>query len=92
MALRRFNAYKVLPAITARTVVVSGGADVLTPTSHALDLIAGIPGATHLQLPSASHMLLHEAPLMVFDAINRTIRPPARVGGTARSQPAVRAS
>jgi pimeloyl-ACP methyl ester carboxylesterase len=91
-ALRRYDAYNVLPAITARTVVVSGGADILTPTAHALDLIGGIPGATHLHRPAASHMLLHEAPDLVVDAINRTICAQAPVGSAAQPQPTARAS
>jgi hypothetical protein len=38
----------------------------------ARDLAAAIPGATHLHLPMAGHMLLHEAPHAVTDA-SRTI-------------------
>ena len=89
-ALRRYDAYKVLPSITARTVVVSGGTDILTPSAHAVDLITGIHGATHLHLPAGSHMLLHEAPRMVFDAINRTICPLVPVGGAPRPQSTMR--
>jgi pimeloyl-ACP methyl ester carboxylesterase len=56
-----------------QTIIISGGADLLTPPSHARDLAAAIPGATHLHLPMAGHMLLHEAPHAVTDAISRTI-------------------
>ena len=71
--LRRYDAYHALQSIAARTVVVSGGADILTPTAHALDLASGIADATHLHLPAAGHMLLHEAPRMVCAAIDRAI-------------------
>jgi pimeloyl-ACP methyl ester carboxylesterase len=74
--LRRYDVYQTLKSIAARSVVVSGGTDILTPTAHALDLVAGIAGATHLHLPTAGHMLLHEAPRVVYAAINRAICPP----------------
>jgi hypothetical protein len=35
-------------------------------------MASAIPGATHLHLPSAGHMLLHEAANVVSDAILRT--------------------
>ena len=38
--LRDYNAYPVLSAIVARTIIVSGGADALTPPSHAENLAA----------------------------------------------------
>jgi pimeloyl-ACP methyl ester carboxylesterase len=72
-SLKTFDAYDVLASIQARTIVVSGGADLLTPDAHARDLVAGIPGATHCYLPAAGHMLLHEAPHAVTDEIARTV-------------------
>ncbi len=69
-SLRRFDQYQTVASITANTVVVSGGADVLTPTSHAHDLLASIPGATHMHRPTAGHMLLQEAPHCVSAAID----------------------
>lgn len=79
-SLQSFDAYSVLPTIkAARTVVLSGGADVLTPPSHARDLVQGIPGATHRHLPTAGHMLLHEAPQAVTAEIARTV-----IGSTLR--------
>ena len=62
-----------LTSITAKTVVVSGGADITTPDAHARDLVAAIPGAIHLQQPAAGHMLLLDAPHYVTAAINRAM-------------------
>lgn len=68
-ALRHYNQYQTLSSITATTVVISGGADRLTPPSHAHDLAGGIPGAMHVHRPAASHMLLDEAPHVIRNAI-----------------------
>jgi pimeloyl-ACP methyl ester carboxylesterase len=69
-SLQRFDQYHTLKSIAAKTVVMSGGTDVTTPVAHARDLVAAIPGATHVHLPDAGHMLLQEAPHVVTDAIN----------------------
>jgi pimeloyl-ACP methyl ester carboxylesterase len=71
--LRSYDQSSTLASVRAQTIIISGGADLLTPLSHARDLAAAIPGATHLHLPMAGHMLLHEAPHAVTDAISRTI-------------------
>jgi pimeloyl-ACP methyl ester carboxylesterase len=71
--LRHYNQYELLSNITAATTVVSGGADLITPDIHARDLVAAIPGATHRHHPSGGHMLLHEAPHLVADAIGDII-------------------
>ncbi|PBA42243.1 alpha/beta fold hydrolase [Mycobacterium avium] len=67
--LRNYDQYPVLSHITARTTVVSGGTDLVTPEIHARDLAAAIPGATVRHQATAGHMLLHEAPHLVADAI-----------------------
>lgn len=72
-SLKRFDAHNVLPTIQARAVVLSGGTDVLTPVAHARELAAGIPGAAHRHIAAAGHMLLHEAPHAVADAIGQVI-------------------
>jgi pimeloyl-ACP methyl ester carboxylesterase len=72
-SLRAYNQYATLASIDARTFVISGGADPLTPPSHAADLTAGISGAEHVRVPYAGHMLPQEAPQVVNDAIRRTI-------------------
>jgi pimeloyl-ACP methyl ester carboxylesterase len=72
-SLRAYNQYATLASIHARTFVISGGADPLTPPSHAADLAAGICGAEHVHVPYAGHMLPQEAPRVINDAIRRTI-------------------
>jgi pimeloyl-ACP methyl ester carboxylesterase len=74
-SLQTYDRYDTLAAISARTVVVSGGNDAITPAAHAHDLVAGIPGAIHLHAPTGGHMLLHDAPRLVVDAIARTLTP-----------------
>jgi pimeloyl-ACP methyl ester carboxylesterase len=74
-ALRHYDQYRTLSSITATTVVISGGADKLTPPSHAHDLARGIPGAMHLHRPAAGHMLLDEAPQEISNAIIGVIDP-----------------
>jgi pimeloyl-ACP methyl ester carboxylesterase len=73
LALRRYDQTGVLGAIRARTTVLSGGADLLTPQAHAEELVAGIAGATHRHYPRAGHMLLHQAPREVADAITEMV-------------------
>jgi pimeloyl-ACP methyl ester carboxylesterase len=72
-SLRAYNQYPTLPSIHAHTVVISGGADPLTPASHAADLTARIHGAAHVHVPYAGHMLPQQAPQVINDAISRTI-------------------
>ena len=71
--LSSYNAYPTLGSIRAQTVVVSGGADLLTPPAHARDLAAAIPGATHVHLRDAGHMLPQEAPHVIHEAIRRAM-------------------
>ncbi|MCV7169068.1 alpha/beta hydrolase [Mycobacterium manitobense] len=78
--LRSFDQLSTLGSIRAETVVLSGGADLLTPPSHAHEMTEAIPGATHVHLPDAGHMLLDEAPQTVTDAISRTFATRTAVG------------
>lgn len=71
--LRSYDQYSTLASIRARTTIVSGGADFVTPPSHSRDMAAAIPGATHVHIPTAGHMLPHEASHAVTDAISHTI-------------------
>ena len=82
-ALRNYNQYQTLSSITATTVVISGGADRLTPPSHAHDLAGGIPGAMLVHRPAASHMLLDEAPHVISNAIIGVVGA-HRTGGAMR--------
>jgi pimeloyl-ACP methyl ester carboxylesterase len=68
-SLRTYDLSKTLDAVRARTVVVSGGADALTPPVHARELAAAIPGAIHLHVPNAGHMLPQQAPDVIHRAI-----------------------
>ena len=45
----------------------------MTPAIHARDLAAGIPGAEHVHVPGAGHMLPQEAAAVVHQAIRRVI-------------------
>jgi len=71
--LRTFDAYSILGSVRARTVVVSGSADLLTPPAHARDLVARIPGAVHVCVPGAGHMLAQQAPHVVARAIDQAM-------------------
>ena len=84
--LRCYDQVATLASIRAQTIVISGGVDLLTPPSHSRDMAAAIPGATHLHLPTAGHMLPHEAVQAVTDAISSTIaaRSSARQRATTR--------
>lgn len=77
--LRSFDAFDVLGSLP-RTVVVSGGADVLTPADHAWELAAEIPDCRHVHLPWAGHMLPQQAPQLINDVLVRTIAPTLAVG------------
>jgi pimeloyl-ACP methyl ester carboxylesterase len=72
-SLKRYDVYHALESIAAKTFVVSGGTDTLTPASHSRDMAAAIPGAVHLHHPTAGHMLLQEAPECVSNAISRAM-------------------
>lgn len=80
-SLRAYNQYPTLASIHARTVVISGGADPLTPPAHAADLSDGISGAQHVQVPYAGHMLPQLVPHVINDAIRQTISSSGRLGG-----------
>ena len=71
--LKNYDCTQTLNSITAKTTIISGGADKLTPICHARELAAGIPGATHIHQPTAGHTLLHEIPQIVSGAISSAI-------------------
>lgn len=80
-----YDVYRTLGSVRAQTVVVSGGADPLTPPVHSRELADGIPGAAHLHVPQAGHMLQHEAP----HVINRAIRQAMTIHANAHAGSAV---
>ena len=81
--LRRYDQTEVLSMVRARTTVVSGGTDLLTPAGHAQQLAAGIDGAAHRHYPRAGHMLLDEAPREIANAIVATAQVSARYAEAA---------
>jgi pimeloyl-ACP methyl ester carboxylesterase len=84
--LRNYNCSQTLSSITAKTTIISGGADKLTPMCHARELADGIPGATLIHQPTAGHTLLHEIPQVVTGAISSAIAAGRRV--LAQTSPA----
>jgi pimeloyl-ACP methyl ester carboxylesterase len=68
-----YDVYRTLGSVRAQTVVVSGGADPLTPPVHSRELADGIPGAAHLHVRHAGHMLQHEAPHVINHAIQQAM-------------------
>jgi pimeloyl-ACP methyl ester carboxylesterase len=85
-SLKRYDQYHTLESIDAKTFIVSGGADILTPAAHSRDLAAAIPGAVHLHLPTASHMLLQEESALVTNAIDSAMDLPRKSARAGRAQ------
>jgi pimeloyl-ACP methyl ester carboxylesterase len=71
--LKEYDCSQTLSSITAKTTIISGGADRLTPMWHARELADGIPGARVIHRPTAGHTLLHEVPQVVTGAISSAI-------------------
>ena len=85
-SLKRYDQYRTLESIGAKTFVVSGGADILTPAAHSHDLAGAIPGAVHLHLPKAGHMLLQEETALVTNAIDSVMGLPRKSAKAGRAQ------
>ena len=85
-SLKGYSVYHALESIAAKTIIVSGGTDMLTPASHSHDMAAAIPGAIHLHHPTAGHMLLQDAAECVSNAICRAMGMPRRSGIAAKAQ------
>jgi pimeloyl-ACP methyl ester carboxylesterase len=68
-----YDVYRTLGSVRAQTVVVSGGADPLTPRVHSRELARGVPGAVHLHVPQAGHMLQYDAPHVIDHAIRQAM-------------------
>lgn len=75
--LRRFDQSGALAQIHARTTILSGGMDCVTPMWHAQQMAMGIEGADHRHYPDAGHMLLQQVPHAVADAIVANAPAPA---------------
>ncbi|OBG62593.1 hypothetical protein A5703_21105 [Mycobacterium sp. E188] len=73
LGLREYDCSQTLSSITAKTTIISGGADKLTPMWHARKLADGIPAATLIHRHAAGHTLLHEVPQVVTEAISSSV-------------------
>src|SRR6185437_16906913 len=82
--LRDYDVYRTLGSVRAQTVVVSGGADPLTPPVHSRELADGIPRAAHVHVRYAGHMLQHDAPHVVNHAIRHAMTIHANAYATER--------
>ncbi|MYW06679.1 alpha/beta fold hydrolase, partial [Streptomyces sp. SID3343] len=60
IASHRHDAWDALPGITAPTLVVHGGDDLLNPTANAPLLAGRIPGARSAVIPGARHAYFEE--------------------------------
>lgn len=74
--LRQFDVNPLLGSIRTSTVVVSGGADLLTPPVHGRDIAEHIPGAVHLCMPGAGHMPQQAPTSLPAPSTKRSPRPP----------------
>ncbi|TJZ49553.1 4-carboxymuconolactone decarboxylase [Streptomyces piniterrae] len=68
-ALAGYDLRADLGRIAAPTLVVAGRADPATPPAHARELTDGIPDATLVELPGASHLANVERPAPVLAAL-----------------------
>nr|WP_245354379.1 alpha/beta fold hydrolase [Brachybacterium sacelli] len=53
-----FDLHELAPAITAPTLVLTGGQDLVSPPVIARDLVARIPGADLVEVPGGGHSML----------------------------------
>lgn len=86
--LREYQLHGTLYRIRAKTGIVSAGADPVLPVAHSHELADAIPGATHLHLPQAGHMLLKETPNAINEAIEYAMFPRGTGQLAARSREA----
>lgn len=68
-ACTRFDIGERLGTLRLPTLVVSGALDVMTPPKYGRALAAAIPGAHHVEIAGAGHMLALERPQAVRAAI-----------------------
>jgi pimeloyl-ACP methyl ester carboxylesterase len=78
--MRDYDVYRALGGICAQTRIISGGADAMTPSSHADDMAERIPGAVHTYVADAGHMMLHDIPEVVTAAITDVVAMESVVG------------
>ncbi len=61
-AITKFNCSATLPTITAETLVISGGNDILFPSQKGVHWFNSIPKVTHTKLNDAAHSIHLEQP------------------------------
>ncbi len=68
-----FDAYNKIPALAhfahIETLVFNGTQDVLTPPAHSELIVQGIPGAEHVLIRDAGHVIMLEHPDLLNDQI-----------------------
>ena len=69
LACDRFNAMDAIEAIRLPALIVSGGADELTPPRYGSYLQARIRGASHIIIPGAGHLMALEKPAALTAAV-----------------------
>jgi 3-oxoadipate enol-lactonase len=67
--IERPSAVELLPSITARTLVVSGGEDEVRPPEWSQELVDNIPHAYLWTLPTTGHSVILEQPAVVVDKV-----------------------
>jgi 3-oxoadipate enol-lactonase len=67
--VERPSAVSLLPSITAKTLVVSGGEDGARPPEWSAELVDGIPDAELWSLPTAGHSVILEQPTVVIERV-----------------------
>jgi pimeloyl-ACP methyl ester carboxylesterase len=75
----RAEVESLLPQITCPTLVMTGELDTWSPPEQHRQIAAAIPNSELVIVPGAGHMILHEAPDAVNEAIARWLQMP--VGG-----------
>ena len=73
----RAEVESLLPQITCPTLVMTGELDTWSPPAQHRQIAAAIPNSELVIVPGAGHMILHEAPDAVNDAIARWLQMPA---------------
>ena len=67
--IERPSAVELLPSITARTLVVSGGEDEVRPPEWSQELVDNIPDADLWTLETTGHSVILEQPAVVVDRV-----------------------
>ena len=67
--VERPSAVGLLPSITAKTLVVSGGEDGERPPAWSAELVDGIPDAGLWSLPTTGHSVILEQPAIVIERV-----------------------